>query len=452
VSHQFGHNWNLSVTPFWTRGGGYYEEYKVGQAFADYGISGGPIYRPQAGGGVDTITTTDVIRRRWLKTDLYGATYSLQYRPESGRLTEVTLGGAAVGYRGQHFDDLQWAQLGMNIPEPGTRYYQEPNSRKTDVNGYARATLQLTDPLSAFVDLQYRHVLYEFYGPNSDSTKQQQQVDFNFFNPKAGLTYALPHDLTLYASYAVAHREPTRTDYTDVPASRRPAAEQLHNLEAGIRRQVGRWQWSVNYYLMRYRDQLVLSGQLDDVGNAIHTNVRRSYRTGIELTAAAQLLPNFTWSPNLTLSRNRIQNYSDYLTNYDTNSDQVTQYRETDISFSPAVVGGNTFEYEPVKGLRVALLSKYVSRQYLDNTSTKARSLDPYFVNDVRLRYRWVPAERVLGMRSVEAALLLNNILSEKYENNGFTYGYISGGKAEYFNFYFPQAPRNFLASLTLSF
>ncbi|WP_048826120.1 TonB-dependent receptor [Hymenobacter sp. DG25B] len=449
VSHQLTPGLNLSVTPFWTRGGGYYEEYKVGQDFAKYGIGAGPVYVPNAAGSLDTITSTDVIRRRWLKTDLYGATYALQWRPAAGHLTEATLGGAAIGYRGQHFDELTWAQYGQNIPESGTRYNDEPLAHKTDVNVYGRANFDLTDKLSSFADLQFRHVYYAFFGPNTAGSKSQQAVRFNFFNPKAGLTYQLREGLNAYGSFAVAQREPTRTDYTDTPAERRPTSEKLYNTEIGVRRTTGQVQWSANYYLMQYRNQLVLSGKLDDVGNPIHTNVRDSYRTGLELVAATHLLPQLLWSANTTFSRNKIRNYTDYLADYDNGGEQGTAFKTTDISYSPAVVAANTFEYEPVAGLKLTLLSKYVSRQYLDNTSTKDRSIEAYFVNDARVRYLWAPTK--LGVREVELALQVNNLLSTEYENNGYTYGYISGG-AQYFTYHYPQAPRNLLASLNLRF
>ena len=355
-----------------------------------------------------------------------------------------------MGYRGQHFDELTWAQNGNNIPQSGTRYYDEPYAHKTDLNIYGRVNYQLTDPLGAFVDLQYRSVYYAFYAIDPSNSYSQQSVRFHFFNPKAGLTYQLREGLTAYASYAVAQREPTRTDYTATPLARRPTAEKLHNVEAGLRRTQGRVQWSANYYLMRYRNQLVLSGQLDDVGNPIHTNVRNSYRTGVELTAAALLLPRLTWKANATFSRNKIRNYTDYLANYDSGAEQATSYKTTDIAFSPNTVAANTFEYEPVAGLHLALLSKYVSRQYLDNTTTRARSISPYFVNDLRLRYLWHPQK--LAVREVELAVLVNNLFSTRYENNGYTYGYIAGGQPQYFNYYYPQAPRNVLASVNLHF
>ena len=454
ISRQLRPNINLSVTPFWTRGGGYYEEYKASQGFAQYGI-GGPVLAPAARGGTDTLTTTDVIRRRWLKTDLYGATYALQFQNDTHSLIRsFTIGGAAVGYRGQHFDELTWAQRGLNIPETGTRYYDEPLARKLDVNTYVRATLDLSEQFSAFGDLQYRYVNYELLAPDGTAGggKSQQQIRFRFLNPKAGLTYQVRPGLAAYASYALAQREPTRTDYTDTPAERRPTAEKLHNLEVGLRQTRGSFQWSANYYLMLYRDQLVLSGRLDDVGNPIHTNVRDSYRTGIELQAAAQLAKGLTFSPTATVSRNKINNYTDYLANYDQGGERATTYQQTTISFSPSLTYAYTLEDELLPGLRLAALARYAGRQYLDNTSTKGRSVPAYYVQDVRLRYLWHPSGPKSAFREIELALLLNNVFATEYVNNGYTYGGIYGGQAQYFNYIYPQAKTNLLASINLHF
>ncbi len=450
VSRQLTPALNLSVTPFWTRGGGYYEEYKANQGFAQYGI-GGPVFQPRAGGGFDTLTTTDVVRRRWLKTDLYGATYALQFQPQGPHsLQSFTVGGAVVGYRGQHFDELTWAQRGNSIPETGSRYAEEPNAHKLDVNTYVRATVALGERLSAFGDVQHRYVRYELLAPDGrpNGGKSQQTITFNFLNPKAGLTYRVKDGLAAYASYALAQREPTRTDYTDTPAERRPTAEKLHNFELGLRRTAGPFQWSANYYLMEYRDQLVLSGHLDDVGNPVHANVRNSYRTGVELQAAAQLARGLAFSPTATFSRNKINHYTDYLADYDNGGEKGTAFQQTNISFSPSVTFAYTLEYEPLPGLRLAALARYAGRQYLDNTSTDSRSLAPYYVQDARVRYRWHPT--ALGFREIEIAGLLNNVFGANYVNNGYTYGYISGGRAQYYSYYYPQAFAHFLASVNL--
>ncbi|WP_210513736.1 TonB-dependent receptor [Hymenobacter terricola] len=452
ISRQLTKTLNLSVTPFWTRGGGYYEEYKANQDFARYGIRG-PVYQPNSAGSLDTLTSTDVIRRRWLKTDLYGATYALQLRPTSGRVTEATLGGAFVGYRGQHFDELTWAQRGTFIPETGTRYYDEPNAHKTDFNVYARANVSINDALAAFGDLQYRTVRYELFAPDGSPNggKSQQGINFSFLNPKAGLTYQVQSDLQAYASFAVARREPTRTDYTDTPANRRPTAETLFNYEAGLRHSSEKVQASLNGYYMRYRNQLVLSGHLDDVGNPIHTNVADSYRAGVEAQATWRPVTKLSLTGTATASRNKINNYTDYLTDYDQGGEKATAFKQTNIAFSPDLTAAYTAEYEALPGLRLAALARYAGRQYLDNTSTASRSIAPYYVQDVRLRYLWHPAA-FAGLREVEMAVLVNNVFATEYVNNGYTYGYVSGGQAQYFNYFYPQAKTSFLASLNLRF
>ncbi|MBJ6108979.1 TonB-dependent receptor [Hymenobacter sp. BT523] len=451
ISRQLTPTLNLSVTPFWTRGGGYYEEYKANQEFEKYGISG-PVYQLAAGGGFDTLRTTDVIRRRWLKTDMYGATFALQARPASGRITEATLGGAVVGYRGQHFDELTWAQRGAFIPETGTRYNDEPNAHKQDVNVYGRLNLDLTSQLAGFADLQYRFVRYELYAPDGrpNGAKSQQATRFNFLNPKFGLTYQLRPATQLYASFALAQREPTRTDYTDTPAERRPTAETLYNYELGLRRATEKVQANLNFYYMYYRNQLVLSGRLDDVGNAIHTNVAESYRRGVEGQVTYKPVSALSLTATATVSQNKINNYTDYLTDYDQGGEKATTFSQTNIAFSPGFTAAYTVEYEALPGLKLATLVRYAGRQYLDNTSTEARSIAPYYVQDVRLRYLWQPQK--WGFREVELAVLVNNIFATEYVNNGYTYGYVYGGQTQYFNYYYPQAKTNFLASLNVRF
>ncbi len=447
ISHQFAPALSLSVTPFWTRGGGYYEEYKVGQSFARYGLTP-PTLLVQ---GSDTITSTDVVRRRWLRTNLFGATWAATLTPP-GRDWTLTVGGAATGYRGQHFGEVVWARYAAQT-ENDHRYYDE-RTRKTDANAYVRATFQPTARLGAYVDAQVRRVSYSLLTPNEDfGPRRPNTFDFTFFNPKAGLTCALPADFAAYASVAVAHREPTRSAYTDTPPSRRPTAERLLDYEAGLRRTAGRVQWGINGYYMQYRDQLVFSGKLDDVGNAIPTNVRASYRAGVELTAAAELVPDrLTISGNATLSRNRINSYRDYVSAYDADfnfvQEEATAYRETTIALSPEIIGAATLEGVARPGLRLALLGKHVGRQYLDNTETRARSLDAYTVVDARVQYQ--RAVTFLGLREVEAGVLVVNVLGERYASNGFTYGYSVGGTRYDFPSLYPQAGRNFLASLSL--
>ncbi|MBC7447081.1 MAG: TonB-dependent receptor plug domain-containing protein [Hymenobacteraceae bacterium] len=442
VSHQLTPGLNLSFTPFYTRGGGYYEEFKAHQAFGKYGY--GPDTLFSATG--EAVTATDLVRRRWLRTDLYGLTWAFALAPVGGRAT-LTLGGAATTYRGRHFDEVIWAE--QHAPPTNDWRYFDETTRKTDANAYLRGTWQATDRLGLFADAQVRRVRYSLIAPAPDGGRTRQPVAFTFFNPKAGLTLALADGVAAYVSVAVAHREPTRTAYTDTPPARRPVAEQLLDYETGLRRTAGRWQWGVNGYWMQYRNQLVASGHLDDVGNAIPTNVKDSYRAGVELTTAVALLPanRLTLSGNLTLSRNRIRQYTDYVFNYDTSEEQATTFRETTIAYSPSVIAAATLESEIRPGLRIALLGKHVGRQYLDNTATTARALTAYSVADARVRY--TRAVRFAGLHEVEAAVLVNNVFGERYSSNGYTYAYIYGQRYD-FTYLYPQALTNVLASLSL--
>lgn len=439
IAHQLTPGLNLSVTPFWTRGGGYYEEFKAAQGFAKYGLGPDTLFV-----NGDTITATDLVRRRWLQTELFGATWAVTSAP-TGRRWTVTFGGAAVGYRGHHFGEV----IAGQYVNPTGRHYYDERTRKTDVNAYVRGTWQPADRLGVYLDLQTRGVKYSLLAPTVDGPKARQAFDFQFFNPKAGLTFSLTDGVAAYASVAVAHREPTRTAYTDTPPTRQPRAEALTDYEAGLRRTTGAWQWGLNAYWMQYRGQLVLSGKLDDVGNPIPTNVQDSYRAGVELTTAASFLRDrLRLAGNLTLSRNRIRDYVDYVFDYDTNQERATSYKQTTISFSPAVIGAVSAEAEIVPGLRAALLGKHVGRQYLDNTAARARSLDPYQVLDARVRY--ARSVSFIGLREIEAAVLLNNVLGARYASNGYTYGYYYEGARTDVVYYYPQARRNVLATLTL--
>lgn len=446
-SHQLTSRLTLNLSGFQTLGGGYYEQYRTGQRMSTYGIAPQVFFGTDSLGNpqADTLTRTDVIRRRWLKTNLYGGTWALQHNTD--RLN-LTLGGAAIGYDGEHFGELIWARHAGNT-EIGDRYYQN-RAYKTDFNSYFRAIWQATDKLSLFGDVQGRLVEYSFFGANTDGSYSQQKVNFSFFNPKAGLTYNLSERTALYASYAVAHREPTRSSYTDVPATRRPTSERLYNLEAGIRRNHQQFTYSANYYLMQYKNQLVLTGTLDDVGNPIHQNVPDSYRTGLELSGSYQLLKQLRWTANATFSRNKISRYTEYMADYDNGGETGTEHKQTDIAFSPNLIAGSQLIYQPLQGLELAFISKYVSRQYLDNTQSSSRQLDAYFVNDVRLRY--VHKTTKLGLREVELALLVQNVFNELYENNGYTYSYVYGGQTTTENWYYPQATRNVLGQVSLRF
>jgi iron complex outermembrane receptor protein len=265
---------------------------------------------------------------------------------------------------------------------------------------------------------------------------------FNFFNPKFGLTFTPGKNTQLYASYAQANREPVRDDFVDNPGST-PKPEKLHNVEIGYRGTGESHTFQLNYYLMSYKDQLVLTGELNDVGASVRTNVDRSYRTGIELEGAYRFSTKWQWNANATVSQNKIRNFTEVLYDYGVNFDEYNvvenQYSDTDISFSPNFIAGSTLSYHPARGFEIAWLSKYVSKQYLDNTSNDDRSIDPYFVNDLRISYQWEPR----FVKAVSFSLLINNIFNEEYESNGYTWGYLGGGDSYRENYYYPQVGTN---------
>lgn len=420
----------------YTKGSGYYEEYKNADSLKNYGIT------PVTVGGT-TIEATDLVRRLWLSNDFYGATYNLNYKPDDK--LNMTLGGAYNEYKGAHYNNLEWTQESTNVPPDYE--YERDNAKKTDFNIFGRAEYHVGKVLF-YGDLQYRHIYYSFLGFDAALNSAQQSVELNFFNPKAGVTYEIDQHSNVYASIAVGNHEPNRSDYTGSSPQDRPKPENLKDLEIGYRYSEPTFSASINGFYMLYKNQLVLTGKLDTVGEAIRTNIKDSYRAGIEASARVKIAEPLSWSVNATVSTNKVKNFPQYLQNYDTGNVDLVQYKKTDIAYSPDFVGSSTISYRPVKNAEIAFISKYVSRQYLDNTSTESRSLDGYFVNDVRLNYNF----SIKGIKNVGIGLLVNNIFSKKYESDGATYPDIEGGKVVNYNYFFPQAPINFLASLNLKF
>jgi len=437
LTHEFDRHWNVSTALHYTRGRGYYEEYRPEDSLSRYNLP--PIVIRDS-----VITTTDLIRRRWLDNDFYGAVWSVNYNSLK-RLT-ATVGGGWNRYEGAHFGEVIWARFAGNSAIR-QRFY-ENDARKTDFNFYAKANYDMTDQFNAFLDLQYRRIDYSFLGFDNNLRNVQQSVGYHFFNPKAGVTYRLSSGNNLYASYSIGNREPTRDDFVQSTPQSRPKSESLQNLEVGFRRQSKQYSLTVNYYLMSYRNQLVLTGKINDVGAYTRTNIARSYRTGIELEGSVQLAPAWTLSANTTLSRNKIRNYRAFIDNYDSGEQEVVEYSETDISFSPNMISAATLSYKPLKGLEISWLSKYVGRQYLDNTSDKNRQLNAFFVNDIRINYTLKPK----FVKEIGFNLLVNNVFNHLYEPNGYTFSYITEGRLTTENYYYPQAGVNFLTSLTVKF
>jgi iron complex outermembrane receptor protein len=424
----------------YTYGRGYYEEYRYNAAVSDYGIDA-PII------GSDTVRNTDLVRRRWLDNRFYGITWSMNY--EKDKLNMV-LGGAANRYDGDHYGEVVWAQVATTVPT-NYRYYFN-NGDKRDFNIFWKGNYQLTDRLNGFVDLQYRHVGYQAHGIENELQNFTFDVKYDFFNPKFGLTYNIGNQ-NIYASYSVGNREPVRSDFVDATATGNfPKNETLYDIEAGWRLKKSSSVLNVNFYYMDYSNQLIPTGKLNDVGAALRTNVSDSYRAGIEIDGGIRFNKFFTWNANLTLSQNKIKTFTEVLYDYGVNYDQYNEvdkvHSNTDIAFSPSIIGGSNFLFHPFKGAEIGILTKYVGKQYLDNTSNESRVIDAYFINDLRLSYGFKPA----FMREVSVSLLLNNLFDQKYSSNGYTYGYFGGGTEARQNYYYPQAGRNFLLMVAMRF
>jgi iron complex outermembrane recepter protein len=437
-SHKFNSHLLANAALHYTYGRGYYEEYRYNDSFSNYGI-------PNAVIGSDTIKSSDLVRRLWLNNNFYGTTYSVKYDKDKW---SSLLGGGWNHYSGDHYGEVTWAQIAVNIPTDYRYYFN--NGSKYDFNIFWKNNYQVTEKLNGFADVQLRQVKYHAAG--TEDTAFDFRVKYNFFNPKVGFTYELASNDQLYASYCIGNREPIRDDFVQALAGQQPKHETLRDLEAGWRIKRAAFALNINYYYMDYKNQLVLTGKLNDVGASIRTNVPNSYRQGIEIDGGIRLAPKFTWNANVTFSQNKIQQFTevlyDYGVNYDQNNVINKVHKNTDISFSPNVIAGSSFSYSPILPFQVTLLTKYVGRQFLDNTSDANRQINAYFTNDVRMSYTWKPAV----MREISISLLLNNIMNIKYSSNGYTYGYFGGGSEIRQNYYYPQAGRNFLAMLIFRF
>jgi iron complex outermembrane receptor protein len=436
-SHNLSNKLTFNLNAFLVRGLGYYEQYRAADDYASYNL-------PDVIVGKDTLTGTDLIRRRWLDNYFYGTTFSFDYNTFK-KLT-ASFGGGWNQYDGDHYGQIIWARNAGNIENEHQYYFS--TGKKKDFNLYGKLYYAFTDKLTAFADLQYRRVSHAIHGTDNDLVQLAFDQSYSFFNPKAGLTYQLAQQSSVYASYSVGNREPNRDDFTSSTANLFPKSERLQNVEAGFRTQQGKWAFAANYYLMSYKNQLVLTGQINDVGGSVRVNVPKSYRTGIELEGAVAFNRFLKWNVNATFSQNKIKNFTEYIVDYDNGGYKTIDHGKSDISFSPNVIVGSQFTYSLRKNLELALLTKYVGKQYLDNTSTETRKLDAYLTNDIRLSWTIKPS----WANEIAFNLLVNNVLNEKYESNGYTYGYIDGGALTQENFYFPQAGRNFLIGVNFRF
>ena len=433
-NQKFNNNWSTNLGLNYTYGRGYFEQYKEDEDFDTYG------FEPITLGG-ETINETDVIRRRWLDNNFYVLNASVNYKDESLNLSS---GVFYSSYHGDHFGEVIWSQYASNS-QIRDRYY-EGDGDKYDFSAFAKATYKLNDKLSLFGDLQFRSVNYDTSGISSDLVLFEIDKTYNFFNPKAGLSYNLNTNNNFYFSYARANREASRSDFESNPDIQ---PEQLNDFELGWRYKSENLIFNANGYYMLYNEQLVLTGAIDDVGSFIRDNSGKSSRLGIELEAVVKLSNQFSIQPNVTFSSNK---------NDETIVDRdggLVNLGKTNISFSPDVVASNAFVFQPSDNLQFSILSKFVGEQFMGNTDSDTSKLDSYFVNDFNVTYE-IKTNKIF--KSILLSGLVNNIFGEKYVSNGYYYTYddnwsdpnatttIEGAG------YYPQATTNFLVGATLKF
>jgi iron complex outermembrane receptor protein len=418
TNHRLSEVWNLDLNAHYTYGRGYFEEFKPDAAMVNYGIT--------------SIVAADVIRRKWLDNDFYGSTFALHYT--GSQKFKFTLGGAWNRYIGRHFGVLV-------DPLPGTEWYRS-RSQKTDLTLYAKTNVVLSDHWNAYLDVQYRTVGHLMQGTADKFLVLANDKSYSFFNPKLGLTHQISDQSKVYASVSAGSKEPSRQDFVDNPTTA-PRPEFVQDYELGYQRSGTKYGFQLNGYFMDYQDQLVLTGAVNAVGDAIRTNAASSYRLGIEAVLNYQISKRLFWNGNITLSQNRISNFKEKMVDYDTYDQVVINHGNTDIAYSPSLIAGNTLTYA-VGSFEASLLSKYVGKQYLDNTSDEARSMKAYTTQDIRLKYSL--------KKGPAFTLLLNNVLNELYSSNGYTFSYRYAGATTTENFYYPQAGFNFLLGASIRF
>jgi iron complex outermembrane receptor protein len=419
TNHRLAEAWNLDLNAHYTYGRGYYEEFKPDAAMTNYVVT-------------SSIVAAHVIRRKWLDNDFYGSTFALNYT--GSQKIKFTFGGAWNRYVGRHFGVLV-------DPLPGIEWYRS-RSQKTDLTLYAKANIVLSDHWNGYVDVQYRTVGHLMQGTADKFLVLANDKSYSFFNPKFGLTHQISDQSKIFASVSAGAKEPSRQDFIDNPTTA-PKSEYLQDYEVGYQRNGSKYGFQLNGYFMDYQDQLVLTGAVNSVGEAIRTNAASSYRLGVEASLNYQISKHLLWNGNVTLSQNRIQNFKERLTDYDTYGQIVINHGNTDIAYSPAVIAGNTITYS-VGAFEASLLSKYVGKQYLDNTSNEARLIKAYATQDIRLKFTM--------KKGPAFTLLLNNVLNELYSSNGYTYSYRNAGATTTENFYYPQAGFNFLLGASIRF
>lgn len=432
--------WMTNFAVHYTRGKGYFEQYQENDRLSKYNLK--DIILSDG----SSIKHTDLIRQRWLDNHFGGFIFSANY--VSNKNLDLTFGGGYNVYDGDHFGKVIWARF-MSDGNINHEYYND-NAVKKDGNIYSKATYNINERLNVYGDLQLRYLDYQFVGFNEELRNDDQKVQYLFFNPKVGFTYKTSQNMQLFASFSVGSREPNRRDFTRSSPETRPRPEYLYDLELGWKYADRKANYGITVYNMSYKDQLILTGQINDVGDYTRTNVRNSYRRGIEFETGYALNYKVQLTFNTTASINKIKIFEEFLDVYDGDFNYLEQkklsYQNTDIAFSPSVISALGIQIKPVSWLNILINNKYVGRQYLDNTQQTSRSLNPFFTTDAMFS----SVLKVKNLKEVKINLLINNLWNALYENNGYTYGWIMEGKRQDHNFYFPQAGINGLLGLTV--
>ena len=441
-SYRMSKHLSFNSALHYTRGKGYYEEYKEDASLEGYGLN--PITI-----GPTTIEESDLIRQKWLANDFYGYVYSMKY--QKNRI-DLAVGGGANYYSGDHFGNIIWMQYAGSSEKDHMWYFN--NGKKGEISIYGKLNYSLTDNLNAFGDLQYRYIRYNMKGFDDDLKDLKQTHHFGFFNPKAGLFWAISSQQDAYLSFAVANREPTRADYKEAAGdiNATPKPETLYDTELGYKIRTGKSVLGINLYGMIYKDQLVPTGELSNVGYPIMTNVEKSYRMGIEISAGIKPASFIDWSLNMTLSRNKISDFVEYYTDYNTTTWEEEyksrQHGSVDIAYSPSFTGTSDLGFNLFRNSSLHFVSKYVGKQYFDNTMSSDRKLDPYLVNNIRLDFE----PGISKIKRAEFQLLVNNIFNQKYVSNAYGGNWYEGGAEKTWAYYFPQAGINFMIRANFTF
>tara|TARA_B110000305_G_scaffold218493_1_gene258670 strand:- start:452 stop:2713 length:2262 start_codon:yes stop_codon:yes gene_type:complete len=462
-------NLKLNASLHYTRGIGYFEQYKgIGQnaslnyfsqeSLSDYGL------QDVITNSGDTISETDLIRRRWLDNHFYGIVYSAEYNADN---FQFTLGGGANQYLGGHYGEVIWAQYASNS-NIRHRYYDN-DATKNDINVYGKLNYDLNSNFSAYVDLQQRFVSYDFTGLDQDGSELDQTSEISFFNPKVGFNYSLNEKTSLYAFAGLGNKEPSRDDFTESTPNNRPSHESLLDIELGYRYFSETVSFSANFYNMQYNNQLILTGELNDVGSAVRVNIPDSYRRGLELTGSFQLMDKLLWRVNATFSENKIAEFNEFIDNWDTGVKDSVTHTNTNIAFSPSITGGSQLIFTPFNSvengkLDLALVTKYVGDQFIDNTSSEYAKLDAYLVNDFRVSY----TVKTKLFKEIVISSWVRNLFNQNYISNAWVYRFNTTGDPTAYDPYansegsgtdsfnqigaFNQAGINFFIGLKLKF